>query len=362
MAPRQWFRVQTAADDPTVADLYVFDLIGDWIDDLWGFDGVTTAKTFQAALDQLGAAVKTIRLHVNSPGGDVFSAVTIANMLRDQRTTKGRRVETSVEGLAASAASIIIQAGDPIRIGDNALVMIHNPWSVALGEAKDFRQAADELDTVRQTIIATYKWHSELSDAEIAALMDSTTWMSADEAIANGFATEKVEGLKAAASLDRRALAKLTIPDKYRARVEALLKPAPAPAPSAANASEILHVCAEAGLDLAFAQTLIGAQATLADAHAKATAEQAARAQALAREKDIRAICKTAKLDELADGYVNGQMSVAHVKGHVTTITAKVDRVEIDGGLDPDRGARHKPVLDVTAIYAARNQLPAKKE
>ena len=330
MGKRQWFRVQLS-EDQTVADLHIFDLIGDWFDDLWGSDGiVTTAKSFQRTLDELPDAVKTIRLHVNSPGGDVFSAVTIANLLRAQRTDKGRTVETLVEGLAASAASVIIQAGDPIRMGDNALVMIHNPWSIAIGEANNFRARADELDTVRDTLIATYRWHSQLEPAAIAALMDATTWMDADDAIANGFATEKVEGLRAAAALDPRGLARLSVPDKFRARVDALLaKPAPA--------ADVLRACREADcLDLA--EALIRDQATVEQVAARVGTARAERQTAQTREQTIVAVCTSAALPELAAGYVRSGMAVAEVKAHLTTIAARLDAVEIDSALDPDHG------------------------
>ena len=219
-----WFRMEVKKKDPAIADIYILGFIGDWLDDLWGSDDVTTAKSFIAELEKLPDSVKLIRVHVNSPGGDVFGAVTIANVLRDQRMTKGRAVIASVEGLAASAASIVIQAGNSIQMADNALVMIHNPWTIALGEAGELRTAADGLDTIRNAIIATYQWHSKLGAKKIGELMDETTWMSADEAIANGFATDKVEGLKAAASLDPRGLARLSIPEKYRERVEAFTK------------------------------------------------------------------------------------------------------------------------------------------
>lgn len=355
---RQWFRMEVAAADPSVADLFIFDFIGDWIDDFWGLGDagyVTTAKSFKASLDSLSDAVETIRLHVNSPGGDVFSAMAIANMLRDQRTTKGRAVETSVEGLAASAASIVIQAGDPIRIGDNALVMVHNPWTITMGNSGELRKAAAELDTIRQTIVATYRWHSALSDEEIIALMDASTWMDADEAIKNGFATEKVEGLKAAATLNAASLEKLNIPEKYRARVTELLAPVETP-PAPAAAADVLRLCREAGcLDLA--EGFITATATTAAVTARVSQEKQARADQQARAREIQAVCAAAKLPTLADGYIRGAMSVADVRAHVTTITALKDQVEIDGSLTPANGGSGSgPKLSTQEIYDARKK------
>lgn len=340
---REWFRIQNAASDPTVAEIYIIDFIGDWIDDYWGF-GVT-AKSFVEQLAKLEASVKTIRVHINSPGGDVFSALNIANALRDQQASKGRTVETVVDGLAASAASIVMMAGSVVRMADNALVLVHNPWTIGIGNASDMRKVADELDTVRNTIVATYKWHSTLGDDEIVSLMDAETWMDADAAIANGFATDKVEGLQAAAALDPRAIAKMTVPENYRARVEALLKK-PAPSPAAAAATEILALCQAAGLDLAFAAALTKDAPTLEAATARVNSEKASRAAAAQRASEIRGLCATAKVPELAESYIAGGMSTDQVRAQLTIITAKVDHPEIDGGLTPDRGQ-----TDITASW-----------
>lgn len=355
MKNANWVAVQAAADDPSVVDIHISDFIGDWIDDYWGF-GVT-AKAFIEQIHGLPSSVKTIRVHLNSPGGDVFSATTIANVLRDQRVTKGRTVETIVDGLAASAASIILMGGDPVKMGDNALVMIHNPWSIALGEAKDFRKAADELDTIRNTIVATYKWHSELSDEEIVALMDATTWMDADEAIARGFASEKVNGLKAAASFDRTSLAKLPVPDKYRARVDALLKPDPTPAPPF-DALPIVTACTKAGFP-ELAEQLVAAKASPQAVEARLGEERQARAARSERETAIRAACALAKVPELADGYVSGGISLDAVKAHLVTLKARLDKVEVDGGLTPDHDTKGRRTVDRAAAYRNFNQQPS---
>jgi ATP-dependent protease ClpP protease subunit len=359
---KHWYRMEAAAGDPAAVEIHIIDFIGDWIDDYWGF-GVT-AKAFVDQLSKLPEAVKTIRVHINSPGGDVFAASNIANALREQQASKGRTVETVVDGLAASAASVVMMAGSTIRVSDNALVMIHNPWTIAVGNAADMRKQADTLDTVRDTIVATYQWHSKLEAAAIIALMDAETWMTADEAIANGFATEKVEGLKAAASIDPRSLAKLTVPEKYRDLVDALVaKPTAAPpAPAAAAAADVLRLCRE-GECLDLAEGLLQAAATVDQVNARISTERETRQQARARETEIRSLCEAAKLPELAAGYVAGGMQAQQVRAHLTLLTAKLDRVEIDAGLAPDQGSRRKPVIDVVAVYAERNKrLPQSKE
>ena len=361
---RKWFTFQNAADDPTSIDIHIIDIIGDWIDQMlneaWGETVTVTAKAFVEQLAAIPAAIKTIRLHVNSPGGDVFAAVNMANALRDQRLSKGRTVDVYIDGLAASAASIVIMAGDTIRIGDNALVMVHNPYPFAIGTATELRQAADEIDKIRGTIVATYQWQSKLSTDELIALMDATTWMDASEAVANGFATEVVSGLKAAAALDPRALGKLTVPERFKARVDALLAPPAAPptppAPQPAAAADVLRLCREGGcLDLA--EGLLSASATLEDVQGKVGAEKAARIRAAARATQIRAICDHAKLPELADGYISGGMTLEAVQAQLTTLTAKLDAVEIDGSLSPDKGGTRKARIDTSAVYAERNRV-----
>jgi ATP-dependent protease ClpP protease subunit len=368
---KQWFRMAVAKDDPATADIFVLDIIGGWIDELWGREpGIVTAKAFVEELAKLPDSVKTIRLHVNSPGGDVFAAVTMANALRDQRTSKGRTVDVLIEGLAASAASIVIMAGDTIRISDNALVMIHNPYSIAVGTATDMRKWADELDTIRASIIATYRWHSELSEEDLGSLMDDETWMDADDALTYGFATEKVEGLRVAALLDPRAMARLKVPEQFRARVEAFLEPAPAPepepAPAAAAAAaeaaptpaapvDILRVCRE-GECLGLAEVLLAEGVTLEQAEARVAAERTRRTEAETRASAIRAACQLAKLPELADGYIAGAMPLADVKAHLVTLTAKLDKADIDGSLPPGQGVVAKAGLNASAIYAERNR------
>jgi ATP-dependent protease ClpP protease subunit len=238
-----WFKFEAKAEEPAAVDLLIYDVIGDWIDDIFGFDGVTTAKSFTAALAEVPENVKTIRVRINSPGGDVFGAAAIANALRNEQLSKGRKVETYVDGLAASAASVIAMAGSKVTMADNALMMVHNPWTAAVGNPAELRKAAETLDGVRDTIIATYQWHSPLDAKEIGKLMDEETWMSADEAIANGFADAKVEGLSAAASIDPRAASRvIRIPEAYASRVAAWLKPAEAPAAEVVPAPEPVAV------------------------------------------------------------------------------------------------------------------------
>lgn len=359
--PREWFRVENKTDDTSVVDIHIIDVIGgwdsDWIERNWGYDMGVTARKFVDQLAQLSDAVKTINLHINSPGGDVQAGINIANALREQQVSKGRTVAIFIDGLAASIASVIAMAGSTVSMADNALMMVHNPYALAIGNAAEMRKTADVLDTMRGQIIATYKWHSALEDDALAALMDAETWMNADEAIANGFATHKVEGLKAAASLDTRAMGTLTVPEKYRAQVNAFLKPEQpkaSDAPQAAAASDVLRLCTEGGC-LDVAESLVTAKATLDQVKAKIEETKATKAAAATRESAIRTMCANAKLPTLADAYVSGGMSVEGVKAQLITMKAELDKAAIDTSIDPDQGSKAQTRIDVVDVYAKRN-------
>lgn len=211
-----WFEFRAQADDHT-AELRIFGPIGG------GFffdEDAVTAKSVVEQLDALDDSITTIRVLVDSPGGSVWDAVHIANALKRQRDELGRNVEADIEAIAASAATIITSACNPVRMPANALMMVHNPWGVAIGDANLMREMGDVLDKVRNTIVATYQWLVSKSDAELQTLMDATTWMEADEAVEHGFATEIAQPVEAAAAthLNGEALEHIgEIPEKYRA-------------------------------------------------------------------------------------------------------------------------------------------------
>jgi len=349
MKPRGWYRFQNAAaESPTSAELFIYDYIGK----SWWNDDAVSAKQFVDDLNALPASVTNLRTRVNSPGGSVFDAVAIANAMRTW-AKDGRTVETQIDGLAASAASIVIMAGTAIRIGDNAMVMVHNPLTIALGNAKEFRKIADDLDAVRGSILATYRWHSKLSNDDLIALMDAETWMDADEAVSKGFATEKVEGLKVAASVDLHGL-ELKVPDRFRARVSALVAAAADPTPVPAAADELIRLCAEASLDLSFAQTLIHAKVTAADAKTRIAAEKDTRAKAETRRTEITALCTRHGLAEAAPSYINGGMTLEAVKAQLVIITAKIDgKTSIN--TDLNSGGAAAPALNIFDDYARLN-------
>lgn len=173
------------------AEILIYEFIGyDW----WTDTGVT-AKQFAEDLKALGDVSKII-LRINSPGGEVFDGNTIYNLLKSHKAY----VETHIDGIAASIASVIALAGDKIIMPENAMMMVHNPWGVAIGEATDMRKMADALDKIRESILATYRVRTGLDDAKLIELMDAETWLTAADAVELGFADEETESVRAAAS------------------------------------------------------------------------------------------------------------------------------------------------------------------
>ncbi len=353
---RQWFRIAAQAE-PQVAELFVYDEIGK----SWFNDDAVSALEFIAAIRALPAAVTTLRTHVNSPGGNPFEATAIANALRAESREHGRTIEVLIEGLAASAATIVTSAGDSIKIADNAIYMVHEPHAVALGTARDMRSMAEALDQVRDAIVATYRWVSPLSVEAIAELMAATTWMGAAAAVENGFATEVVPGVAVEARFQPEALGRLgSVPAAYRERIAALVaaRPEPAPAPQPADPQAVIRACKAAGC-AELADELLALP--MPDVTARLDQIKAERATAAARATEIRALCVTAKLPQLADGLMRSAMPIADVKTHLTTLAALIDHHEIDTGLLPDAasGLRPPSALSPSAIYAARNGRPA---
>ena len=173
------------------AEIYLYEDIGA------GWFGGVSSKEFSDELKSVGQ-VDTINLHLNSPGGSVFDGIAIYNLL----VSNPAKVTVHIDGLAASIASIVAMAGDEIRMAENALVMIHNPWTVAIGEEDDLRKEADTLGAVRGRIIRTYVSRTTSEEDQISEWMNAETWMSADEAKERGFADQITEEMKQAACID----------------------------------------------------------------------------------------------------------------------------------------------------------------
>jgi len=183
---KKWFEIINKADK---AEIWIYEQIGE---DFWTGGGVT-AKNFQKEL--AGIKASQIDLHINSPGGEVFDGITIYNLIKQHPAN----VTAHIDGLAASIASVIALAGDTVIMAENALFMIHNPWGFAMGDASEMRKTADLLDKIGGSLVTAYSSKSGKSDDEISVLMDSETWMTAQEAKDAGFIDEISEQMDLAA-------------------------------------------------------------------------------------------------------------------------------------------------------------------
>ncbi len=125
-----------------------------------------------------------ITIWINSPGGDCVAAAQIYNMLMDY---KGE-VTVKIDGIAASAASVIAMAGTKVLMSPVSMLMIHNPMTVAMGDTAEMQKAIDMLASVKDSIINAYEIKTSLSRAKLAHLMDAETWMDANKAVELGFA------------------------------------------------------------------------------------------------------------------------------------------------------------------------------
>lgn len=155
-------------------------LNGEISDETWYGDEVTP-RLFK---DELEACQGDITVWINSPGGDVFAAAQIYNMLMDY---KGN-VTVKIDGLAASAASVIAMAGTEVLMSPVAMMMIHNPMTVAIGDSQELQKAIEMLSEVKESIINAYEIKSGLSRTKLSRLMDAESWFNAKKAIEMGFA------------------------------------------------------------------------------------------------------------------------------------------------------------------------------
>ena len=159
-------------------------LYGDISETTWWGDEVTP-RQFLDDLNALGDKEEIV-VRINSSGGDVFAAYAIATNLKDNPA----KIIGKIDGVAASAATIIASMCDYLMLPSYVAYMIHNPISVAMGEAKDFRKMADTLEKIKDGIINAYIHKTGKSKEEISNMMDETTWLTGKEAVELGFADE----------------------------------------------------------------------------------------------------------------------------------------------------------------------------
>ena len=184
-----WYKI--SAQEET-AEISIFGDVGaSW----WG-DSVTLAdfkKDFDAIKDR-----DSIKLMINSPGGDVWDGMGIYNLISSVR----QKVTVEVMGLAASIASIIALSGNELIMGESSYFMIHRPWSFSMGTSDELRKDAGLLDKIEDQLVAIYEQHTAMTEDELKTAMSEETWYTADEAVEIGFAAGVADYGQMAASYD----------------------------------------------------------------------------------------------------------------------------------------------------------------
>lgn len=217
------FRAEApATQDETAATMYLYGPI-----DSWGGPWGISAAEVASALAALPTGTTDLTLRINSPGGEVFEAVAIMNLLRDHSA----RITARVDGIAASAASFLAASADELVMGGNTELMIHDAWGIAIGNAEDMRSYGDLLDRTSDNIASVYEKKAGGGVAQWRDYMKAESWFTAEEAVAAGLADSVSTGEEADAAepaarmqFDTQALF------NHRDRAAA---PAPAPVPKA---------------------------------------------------------------------------------------------------------------------------------
>ena len=166
--------------DESGSEMRTLFLNGEISDETWYGDEVTP-KLFK---DELESGSGPISVWINSPGGDVFAAAQIYNMLMEYPYD----VTVKIDGLAASAASVIAMAGTTVEMSPVAMMMIHNPATIAIGDSEEMKKAVKMLDEVKESIMNAYEIKTGLARDKISKLMDAESWFNAKKAVELGFA------------------------------------------------------------------------------------------------------------------------------------------------------------------------------
>lgn len=334
-----------SASDNKPPTLSIFEDIGFW--------GVQ-AKDFLASLSAVEGPELTVE--ISSPGGDAFAAVAMYNGLR----ASGKEITTKVMGVAASAASLIFMAGDKRIMPKNTHLMVHNPSAFGGGTATDHQEMADMLAKVGATIRTTYAARSGMSEEDVATLLSKDTWLTADEALANGLATEVTDEVKATVSFD---MARADLPEAVRA-VYMAAKPSDAPVVDTPVDDPVIDPVADP-VDAEFADSALTAMTAAGlQAHAPqwvlahgTMAEIEAR---IVTAKAITSLCAVTGTSAHADALIKAHKTVVEARAALVEMQAKHDEdthVDTSPRLNNEQSARSsaKPKVSTASLWASHN-------
>jgi ATP-dependent protease ClpP protease subunit len=344
---KSWYAVQASGEaTERVIEVFVYGEIGTW--------GIT-ASQFMKDLRAVDDGVSPVIAAFNSIGGDLFDGLAMHNTL----SRLGERCTARIDALAASAASVAVCGAHKVVIASNAMLMIHNPWTYAAGDADSFRKVADVLDQTMEAIIAAYKAKApDIDEAELRGLVAAETWLTASEAVALGLADEVGDGVQVKACLGQGGVMQRYqhTPAELLAQLDEAPEPAPeletpAPAPVADSAKLALLItqrCAESGISNLVAPLLSSTQLE---------SEEIVQA-GLTRAKVVHDLCVAARLPELSAEYVTAGLDAPAVRARLfDKIVSSGNGFEIDNSVplndDPAPKVQAKQP-DPPSIWAAR--------
>jgi ATP-dependent Clp protease protease subunit len=216
------------ADESGERVLY-FD--GEISDETWWGDEITPAMFKSELFSDKG----DITIWLNSPGGDCIAASQIYSMLMDYP----HNVTVKIDGIAASAASVIAMAGTKVLMAPTALMMVHNPLTIAIGDTDEMQKAISMLDEVKESIINAYQVKTNQSRAKISHWMDAETWMNANKAIELGFADGVLEDSKRHQATPTYAFSRRAVTNSLLDKVKTKEQPKPEPEPQGVLAESL---------------------------------------------------------------------------------------------------------------------------
>lgn len=185
----------TAVADDSEGEIWVY---GDIVDNAW-WDDEVSPKTVRDALQGMGN-VGTVNIRVNSFGGSVYAGNAIINILDSFRKKTGCKIVAYIEGVAASMGSGIPMVANKVYMAENAMYMLHKPWSIAMGNSDDLEKTVDELQKAEDTLVVNYMRKFNGTEDELRQMLADETWLTADEAMEWGLCDEIIEAVPIAAS------------------------------------------------------------------------------------------------------------------------------------------------------------------
>ena len=353
VSDKSWYAMQANGDaEQRTIEVFVYGEIGTW--------GIT-ANQFVQDLHTMDDGVSPVIAAFNSVGGDLFDGLAMHNAL----SRLGDRCTGRVDALAASAASVAVCGAHRVVIASNAMLMIHNPWTYAAGDAESFRKVADVLDQTMEAIIAAYKAKApDIDEPELRRLVAAETWLTANEAVALGLADEIGDGVKVKACLGQGAVLQRFqhAPAALLAQLDEPTDPEPEPTPEpappipddqpASNAAQLAVLisqrCTAAGIS-----NLIEPLLAVTKLESEAVVQAA-----LTHAKAINDLCVAARLPEFSAEYVSAGLDASAVRARLfDKLVGSGKGFEIDNSLplanDPPPKVQAKQI-DQPSIWSAR--------